>query len=79
MYQNKYPHYIRTKIVKQLRSRQKEQRKKEDQYKESLPVIFYRIPYAGAQGDRLVKNLTKCLNGSSPKPSSEKIFIKQLK
>ena len=29
--------------------------------KENLPVIFWRTPYAGAQGDRLVKNLTKKL------------------
>ena len=51
---NGYSHYIRTKIIKQLQSTQKGQQK-------DLPVIFCRIPYAGEQGNRLLKNLTKKL------------------
>ena len=58
---NGYPHYIRTKIIKLLQTRQKRQQNNDGQDKENLPVIFCRIPYAGAQGDRLVKNLTKKL------------------
>ena len=65
---NGYPHYIRTKIIKQLQSRQNSQRKYDDQNKENLPVIFCRVPYAGAQGKRLVKNLTKKLNRIISKP-----------
>ena len=56
---NGYPHSIRTKTIKLLR--QKRQQKNDDQDKGNLPVIFCGIPYAGAQGDRLVKNLTKKL------------------
>ena len=44
--QNGYPNYIRTKTIKLLKN---------------LPIIFWRIPYAGAKGDRLVKNVTKKL------------------
>ena len=58
---NGYPHYIRTKTTKLLQTREKRQQKNDDQDKENLPIIFCRIPYAGAQGDRLVKNLTKKL------------------
>ena len=56
---NGYPHQISTKIIKLLQTRQKRQQKNDDQEKENLPVIFCRIPYAGAQDDRLFKNLTK--------------------
>ena len=62
---NGYPHYISTKIIKLLQTRQICQQKSDDQYKENLPIILYRIPYDGSQSDRLVKNLTKNLNGSS--------------
>ena len=65
MSQNGYPCYIWVKINKQLQSRQKGQQNNNARDKEDLPVIFYRIPYAGAQGDRLLKNLTKKLSGSS--------------
>ena len=58
---NGYPHYISTKINKLLQTRQKCQQKSDDQYKENLPIILYRIPYVGSQGGRLVKNLTKKL------------------
>ena len=51
-----YPHYIRTKIIKQLHSRQKGQQNNSDQDKKNLHVIFYRIVYAGAKGDRLLKS-----------------------
>ena len=47
--------------MKLLQTREKRQQMNEDQDKENLPIIFCRIPYAGAQGDRLVKNLTKKL------------------
>ena len=58
---NGYSHYIRTKIIKQLQSTQKGQQKNDNHDKEDLPVIFCRIPYAGEQGNRLLKNLTKKL------------------
>ena len=51
-----YPHYIRTKIIKQLYSRQKGQQNNGDQGKENLHVIFCRILYAGTKGDRLLKS-----------------------
>ena len=67
---NGYPHYIRSKIIKLLQTREKHQQKNDDQDKENLPIILCRISYAGAQGDRLVKNLTKNLNGSALNLSS---------
>lgn len=33
----------------------------DDQVKDSLPVLFSNIPNADAQGDRLLKNITKKL------------------
>ena len=44
-----------------MQTREKLRQKNDDQDKENLRVIFCRIPYAGGQGDRLVKNLTKKL------------------
>ena len=76
---NGYPHYIRTKIIKQLQTRQKDQQKNDDQDKENLPVIFCRIPYAGAQGDRIVKNLTKKLKWIISQPFILKIISKTTK
>ena len=58
---NGYPHYIKTKIIELFQTRQKCQYKNNDQDKENLPVIFCRIPSAGAQGDRLLKNLAQKL------------------
>ena len=52
---NGYPHYIRTKTTKLLKTSEKRQQKNDEQDKENLPLIFSRIRYAGAQGDRLVK------------------------
>ena len=57
MWWNGCPHYIRTKTFELLQTREKRQQKNDDQDKENLPVIFRRIPYAGTQGNRLVKNL----------------------
>ena len=37
---NGYPHYIRTKTIKLLQTREKRQQKNDDQDKENLPVIF---------------------------------------
>ena len=48
---NGYPHYIRTKIIKLLKTRQKDQQNNNGQDKENLPVIFCRIPYGSAQSD----------------------------
>ena len=58
---NGYPHYIKTKTIKILQTREKHQQKNNVKDTENLPAIFCRIPCAGAQGDRLVKNLTKKL------------------
>ena len=76
---NRYPHYIRTKIIKLLQTRQKCQQNNVDQDKESLLVIFFRIPYVGAQGDRLVKNLAKKFKRIISQPFILKTFTKQLK
>ena len=76
MARNRYPHYIRTKIVNQLQSRQKAQRNSNDQDKENLPIIFCRIPYAGAQDDRLLKKLTKELKWIISKPFNLKTIYK---
>ena len=62
---NRCSRYIRTKIIKQLPTRERCQRNNDDQDKENLPGIFSRIPYGGAKGDGLLKNLTKKLNGPS--------------
>ena len=76
---NGYPHYIRTKTIKLLQTREKRQQKNDDQDKENLPVIFCRIPYAGAQGDRLVKNLTKKLKRIISQPFILKNIYKTTK
>ena len=47
--------------------------------KENLPVIFSRTPYAGAQGDRLVKNLTKKLKQIISQPFILKNIYKTTK
>ena len=74
---NGYPHSIRTKTIKLLR--QKRQQKNDDQDKGNLPVIFCGIPYAGAQGDRLVKNLTKKLKRIISQPFILKNIYKATK
>ena len=63
---NGYPHYIRTKTIKLFQTREKRQQKSDDQ--DNLSAIFCRIPYTGAQGDRLVKNLTKNFRGIISQP-----------
>ena len=76
---NRYPHYIRTKTIKLLQTREKRQQKNDDQNKENLPVIFCRIPYTGAQGDRLAKNLTKKLKWIVSQPFILKNLYKTTK
>ena len=76
---NGYPHYIRTKIIKPLQTRQKRQQNNDDHDKENLLVIFSRIPYAGAQGDRLVKNLAKKLKRIISQPFILKNIYKTTK
>ena len=76
---NGYPYYIRTKIIKQLQTKQKGQQKNDDQDKKNLPVIFCRIRYAGAQGDRIVKNLTKKLKRIISQPFISKNISKTTK
>ena len=76
---NRYPHYIRTKTIKLLQTREKRQQKNDDQNKENLPVIFCRIPYTGAQGDRLAKNLTKKLEWIVSQPFILKNLYKTTK
>ena len=56
---NWYHHSNSNKTFNQLQPRRNGQQKNDDPYKENLPVIFCRVPYAGTQGDRLVKNLKK--------------------
>ena len=76
---NGYPHYIRTKIIELFQTRQKCQYKNNDQDKENLPVIFCRIPSTGAQGDRLLKNLTKKLKRIISQPFISKKINKTTK
>ena len=76
---NGYPHYIRTKIIQLLQTREKRRQKNGDQDKENLPIRFCRVPYAGAQGDRLVKNLTKKLKRIISQPFILKNIYKATK
>ena len=76
---NGYLHFIRTKTIKLLQTREKRQQKNDDQDKKNLPVIFWRIPCAGAQGDRLVKNVMKKLKRIISQPFILKNIYKTTK
>ena len=60
-------------------SRRKGQRNIVDPDKDNLPIIFCRISYAGAQGDRLPKKLTKKLKRIISKPFILKNIYKTTK
>ena len=60
-------------------SRRKGQRNIVDLDKDNLPIIFCRIPHAGAQGDRLLKKLTKKLKRIISKPFILKNIYKTTK
>ena len=73
------PHYITTKTIKLLQTGEKRQQKKDDKDKENLLAIFCRMPYAGTQGDRSVKNLTKKLKRIISQPFILKNIYKTTK
>ena len=64
---NGYPRYIRNKIIKHLENR-KNTKNNYTLEQENIATIFCRIPYAGAQGETLIKNLVRKLKGHIDKP-----------
>ena len=57
---NGYPCYIRNKIIKGLENR-KNDKNTDTLEQESTATSFCRIPYAGVQGEKLIKNLVRRL------------------
>ena len=55
---NGYPRYVRNKIIKPLENK-KNTKDTDTLEPENIATIFCRIPYAGVQGEELVKNLVK--------------------
>ena len=57
---NGYPCYIRNKIIKRLENR-KNTENTDTLEQENIATSFCRIPYAGVQGEKLIKNLVRRL------------------
>ena len=55
---NGYSRYIQNKIIKHLQNR-KNTKKNDTLEQENIATIFCRIPYAGVQVEKLIKNLLK--------------------
>ena len=53
-----YPRYVRSKIIKRLENK-KNTKNTDTLEQENIATIFCRIPYAGVQGGKLIKNLVK--------------------
>ena len=64
---NGYPRYIRIKIIKRLENR-KNAKNNYTLEQENIATIFCRIPYAGVQGETLIKNLVRKLQRHIDKP-----------
>ena len=64
---NGYPRYIRNKIIKPLENR-KNTKNNYTLEQENIATIFCRIPYAGVQGETLIKNLVRKLKRHIDKP-----------
>ena len=64
---NGYPRYVRNKIIKRLENR-KNTKNNDTLEQEDIATIFYRIPYAGAQEETLIKNLVRKLKRHIDKP-----------
>ena len=64
---NGYPRYVRNKIIKRLENR-KNTKNNDTLEQENIATIFYRIPYAGAQEETLIKNLVRKLKRHIDKP-----------
>ena len=63
-----YPRYIQNKIIKRLEN-WKNMKNNDTLEQENIATVFCRIPYAGVQGERLIKNLVRKL-----KSHIEKLF-----
>ena len=58
-----YPSYIRNKIIKRLEN--KKNIKNTDTIEQGkVATTFCRIPYAGVQGEKLIKNLVRKLKST---------------
>ena len=55
-----FPHYIQNKIIKCLENR-KNTKNTDTLEQENIATIVCRIPYAGVQGEKLIKNLVRKL------------------
>ena len=64
---NGYPHYIRNKIIKCLENR-KNTKNNYILEQENTATVFYRTPYAGVQGETLIKNLARKLKRHIDEP-----------
>ena len=64
---NGYPRYIRNKIIKRLENR-KNTKNNYTLEQENIATIFCRLPYAGVQGETLIKNLVRKLKRHIDKP-----------
>ena len=64
---NGYPHYVQSKIVKRLENK-KNTKNTHTLEQENIATVFCRIPYAGVQGEELIKNLVKKLKRHIDEP-----------
>ena len=64
---NGYPRYIRNKIIKRLEN-WKNTKNNYPLEQENIVTIFCRIPYAGVQGETMIKNLVRKLKRHIDKP-----------
>ena len=67
MSQNGYPRYVRNKVIKRLENKKNTQNT-DTLEEENIATIFCRIPYAGVQGEKLIKNLVKKLKRHIDEP-----------
>ena len=67
MSQNGYPHYLRRKIIKCLENKKNAKNIVHLNKKKSLH-FFCKIPYAGVQGEKLIKSLVRKLERHMDKP-----------
>ena len=64
---NGYPHYVQSKIIKRLENK-KNTKNTHTLEQENIATVFCRIPYAGVQGEELIKNLVKKLKRHIDEP-----------
>ena len=64
---NDYPRYVRNEIIKCLEN-QKNTKNNNTLEKRNIATIFCEVPYAGVQGETLIKNLVIKLKRDLDKP-----------